>query len=153
MRKRLWKILVIWVLLGMVYFTIEGIWRIPKGGYANIVMLPIGGLCGLMVGGINQIPKFYKMKVIYQSLIGAALVTIIEFLSGLVLNIHLGLRIWDYSGMPLNIMGQVCLPFSILWFLIMPLCIWLEDRIRFRLWLEGKFYTLKSIYIEFFTCK
>ena len=57
------KVLAIWFLMGMVYFVIEGIWRIPKGGYANISMLAVGGLCGLLIGSINQIPKFYNMSV------------------------------------------------------------------------------------------
>ena len=30
------KTLAIWFLMGMVYFVIEGIWRIPKGGDANM---------------------------------------------------------------------------------------------------------------------
>ena len=145
------KILAIWFILGTFYFTLEGIWRIPKGGYANIVMLPIGGLCGICVGSINQIPKFYNMKVIYQSIIGALIVTFIEFISGLVLNCYLGLGIWDYSNLPFNILGQICLLFSLIWLSIMPLCIWLEDKIRYVLWNEGSNYSLKSIYVEFIT--
>ncbi len=79
---RLVKLLIIWFFMGMVYFTIEGLWRIPQGGYANIVMLPIGGLCGLLVGSINQIPKFYKMPVIVQSFIGMIIVLVVEFAAG-----------------------------------------------------------------------
>ena len=149
--SKMMKILLIWFILGTLYFTLEGIWRIPKGGYANIVMLPIGGLCGICVGSINQIPKFYNMKVIYQSIIGALIVTFIEFISGLVLNCYLGLGIWDYSNLPFNILGQICLLFSLIWLSIMPLCIWLEDKIRYVLWNEGSNYSLKSIYVEFIT--
>lgn len=148
---KLLKILIIWFILGMLYFTLEGIWRIPKGGYANIIMLPIGGFCGLLVGSINQLPRFYDMKVIYQSLIGAGLVTLVEFLSGCFLNLYLNLGIWDYSNLPFNLLGQVCLLFSFIWLLIMPLCIWIEDKIRFVLFHEGYPYSLKSIYIEFIT--
>lgn len=148
---KLLKILIIWFILGMLYFTLEGIWRIPKGGYANIIMLPIGGFCGLLVGSINQLPRFYDMKVIYQSLIGAGLVTLVEFLSGCFLNLYLNLGIWDYSNLPFNLLGQVCLLFSFIWLLIMPLCIWIEDTIRFVLFHEGYPYSLKSTYIEFIT--
>lgn len=147
------KILIIWFLMGSCYYVLEGIWKIPKGGYANIVMLLVGGLCGLAVGSINQIPKFYNMKIIYQSLIGALITLCIEFLSGLVLNVWLGLGIWDYSNLPFNLLGQVCLPFGLLWFLIMPLAIWLEDTIRYKLFQEGTYYSLKQIYLEFITFK
>ena len=31
---------------------------------------------------------------------------------------ELGWNVWDYSSMPLNLYGQICLPFSGLWFLL-----------------------------------
>ncbi len=151
--KKVFKILTIWFVLGMCYFTLEGIYRIPKGGYANIVMLFIGGLCGLLVGSINQIPKFYKMTVWKQSIIGTVLTMIIEYISGYILNIRLGLDIWNYSDMKFNLDGQICLEFGIIWFLIMPTAIWLEDWIRWKFWKEGKQYRLGEIYLEFLTGK
>ena len=30
----------------------------------------------------------------------------------------MGWNVWDYSSMPLNLYGQICLPFSGLWFLL-----------------------------------
>ena len=131
------KILLIWFLLGIVYYALEGIWRIPDGGYANITMLAVGGLCGLAVGSINQVPRFYNMKIIYQASIGAAITLLIEFISGVVLNIWLGLAIWDYSHLPLNICGQICLPYALLWLAIMPFAIWFEDKIRYLVFKEG----------------
>ena len=143
------KVLTIWFLMGMVYFVIEGIWRIPKGGDANVVMLPIGGLCGLLIGSINQIPKFYNMSVFKQSLIGTGIVLVIEYTAGYILNIKMGLDIWDYSDMFFNINGQICLEFGLIWLLIMPAAIWLEDFIRFKFWNEGVGYGLKDVYMEF----
>ena len=147
------KILTIWFLMGTFYYVLEGIWRIPQGGYANISMLTVGGACGLLIGSINQIPKFYNLKIIYQALIGTAITVIIELISGIILNIKLGLHIWDYSDLPFTILDQVCLPFTILWFLLMPLAIWLEDIIRYILFDEGEEYTLFSIYKDFITFK
>lgn len=147
--SRVLKVLTIWFLMGMVYFVIEGIWRIPKGGDANVVMLPIGGLCGLLIGSINQIPKFYNMSVFKQSLIGTGIVLVIEYTAGYILNIKMGLDIWDYSDMFFNINGQICLEFGLLWLLLMPAAIWLEDFIRFKFWNEGEGYGLKDVYMEF----
>ena len=31
-------------------------------------------------------------------------------------NIILKEHVWDYSGVPLNFLGQVCVPFSLIWF-------------------------------------
>lgn len=151
--KRMAKILSIWFLIGAIYYALEGFYRLPRGGYANVIMLLVGGICGGLVGSINQIPAFYNMKIIVQSLIGTFITLIVEFLSGLLLNVHLGLHIWDYSQLPLNIMGQICLPFALIWLLLMPLAIWLEDTFRYNFLNEGQEYSLISIYIEFFTFK
>ncbi len=151
--SRVLKLLCIWFLMGMVYFVIEGIWRIPKGGDANISMLFVGGLCGLLIGSINQIPKFYNMSVFKQSLIGTGIVLVIEYIAGYILNIKMGLDIWDYSDMFFNINGQICLEFGLLWLLLMPAAIWLEDFIRFKFWNEGTGYGLKDVYMEFLGLK
>ena len=42
----------------------------------------------------------------------------LEFLFGLLVNRVLHLHVWDYSALPLNIMGQICLPFSLIWFVL-----------------------------------
>ena len=123
---------VLWLILGgMVYFTIEGVWRIPSnGGWANIAMLLIGGVCFFLIGNINQFPKFYKLSMRLQSLIGAAVILLMEFISGCIFNLWLGLEIWDYSDMPLNVCGQICLLYGILWFFLVPFAIWLEDKLN-----------------------
>ena len=151
--RNIQKILILWIIIGMMYFSLEGIWHIPSGGYANIVMLPIGGLCGVLVGAINQVPKFYNMKVVYQSLISTGIILIVELVCGILVNLVLGLHIWDYSDRPFNILGQICLHYGVLWFLISPFAIWLEDNIRYRLWNEGSPYTLLSIYRDLLTFK
>lgn len=116
-------------------------------------MLPIGGLCGLLIGGINQYPRFSNLPVYKQALIGTAIVLIIEYFTGYVLNIKLGLNIWDYSALPLNISGQICLLYGLLWFLLMPFAVWLEDYLRWRLWNERTYYSIGNIYIRFFLLK
>lgn len=147
------KILAIWFIIGMVYFVIEGIWRIPKGGYANISMFVVGGFCGLLTGSINQIPRFYNMSVWKQSVIGTFIVLAVEYISGYILNIKMGLAIWDYSNMYFNVNGQICFEFAVLWFFLMPAAIWLEDWIRWRFWGEGEEYGLKDVYMEFLGLK
>ena len=36
----------------------------------------------------------------------------------------------DYSNMPFNVLGQVCLPFSIIWFFLSYVAIRLDDWLR-----------------------
>lgn len=65
-------------------------------------------------------------------------ITLIEFTSGFILNIIMQLHIWDYSNMPLNILGQVCLPFMLLWFILSLVAIVADDWIRYLLFGEEK---------------
>lgn len=144
-----------WLLLGgLMAYPIEGLWRIPSnGGWASIYMLPVYGLCLLAVGSINQVPRFYNLSMRLQALIGTIIVLVIELFSGIILNIGLGLGIWDYSDMPFNILGQICLLYGIFWFLLMPFAIWLEDRLNL-IWSKAHGeeveydYTLKQAYRE-----
>lgn len=153
MINRISKSLLIGIIMGLLYMGIEGIYHIPKGGYANIIMAPIGGLCGLLVGSINQFDKFYNMAIWKQSLIGAIIVLIIEAISGYIINIKLGLHIWDYSELAFNWKGQICLSFGVIWYAMMPLVIWFDDLIRNILWKEKPKYSLKDTYIKWITFK
>ena len=53
-----------------------------------------------------------------RALIGATLITAVEFLVGSVVNLWLGWQVWDYSARFCNIYGQICPLFSGLWFLL-----------------------------------
>lgn len=153
------RVLMIWAALGALYVALETVFR----GYSHPSMLIVGGLCGVLVGAINQAPRFYHMKIVCQSLIGAGIVLAVEFVSGCVLNLWLGLNVWDYSNQPGNVLGQICPAFGLLWFFIMPLAIWAEDTTRWLIWayecaVYGKYgkppgispYSLKSVYKDFF---
>ncbi len=149
---------ILWLIIGgLVYYAIEGFWRIPEnGGWANIAMLFVGGLCFVLVGSINQVPAFYGKSMRFQAVFGALLVLIVEFISGCILNLWLGMGIWDYSNMPFNILGQVCLLYGILWILLIPFGIWLEDWLNYTFWFRygGEKplynYTLSEAYAELF---
>lgn len=71
-----------------------------------------------------------------QMLICSIIITAVEFTSGLILNVWLGLGIWDYSNMPFNILGQICLPFTLLWYVLSAPAIILDDYLRY--WIFGE---------------
>lgn len=48
-----------------------------------------------------------------------------------------GWNVWDYNNMPLNLLGQICLPFTVLWFFLSAVGIILDDYIRHLLWNEA----------------
>lgn len=127
------KPFILWTLGGCIYFGIELAWR----GYSHPAMVAVGGLCFLIVGGINEIFP-WDLGFLWQCLIGGAAITAVELVSGLILNVWLGLGIWDYSALPLNLFGQICAPFSAAWVLLSGVAILLDDFLRWKLFNEEK---------------
>ena len=124
---------------GAIYVLIELVYR----GYSHWTMFLLGGLCFVLIGGVNEyIP--WEMPLWLQAGIGAVIITALEFICGCIVNLALGWNVWDYSNTPLNILGQVCLPFVIIWFVIAHFGIVLDDYLRYWLFKEEKpHYTYK----------
>lgn len=107
------------------YGIIEIVWR----GYTHWTMLITGGICFLLIYNIFKILKDYPAFI--KAVAGSLTITLIEFIAGMIINVKFGLGVWDYSELPFNIYGQICLPYTLLWFaLCFPLvylCNWLES--------------------------
>lgn len=124
MKKWLKKEFFIFIIFGISYFMLEILYR----GHSHWTMILLGGLVSVLIGLINEITP--KMKMWVQMLLGTVMVTVLEFIFGYILNIKLGLGIWDYSNIMFNVMGQICLPFSFLWFILSYFIIILDDILR-----------------------
>lgn len=146
--KQLYKDLILVLIMGALYMVLEGLWR----GWTNISMLVVG-LCSFLVGRLNEYESFYKLKMWQQCFIGTLITLIIEFISGLILNVWLRFHIWDYSDSLGNVYGQICLPYALLWFILMPLAIWVDDYLRYKLFQEEKPSDLSQYYKDLFTNK
>lgn len=106
-------------------------------------MFLVGGLAFFLIGLINEYID-WEMPLWEQMAIGAVIVTAIEFVAGVIINIVLEWQVWDYSNLPLNILGQICLPFSIIWFFVSLLAIVVDDYLRYFIFGEEKpHYCLK----------
>lgn len=140
--KSLIKYAVLFFFGGLVYYLIEILWR----GYSHWTMIILGGLCFVAVGLINNILP-WNMVIELQALIGAVLITSLEFVVGLIVNVNLGWDIWDYSNVPFNFLGQICLPFSLLWYMLSIIVIFTDDYIRYIFFNEKK-PVYKSIFIQ-----
>lgn len=131
--KLLLKYIALFVIGGVLYCFIEILWR----GYTHYSMAVVGGVAFLVVGEANEDLAF-DMPLWEQMLFSACWITAIEFISGLIINRALGWNVWDYSHMPLNLLGQICLPYSILWFFLSLPALVLDDYLRYWLWQEEK---------------
>ncbi len=109
---------------GILYSLVEILWR----GYTHWTMTLVGGICFLLLYWMNGHMKGSAFLV--RCLVGAGVITAIEFLTGLVVNLILKMNVWDYSGMPFNLLGQVCLFFSCMWFLLCIPAFWMSGVIH-----------------------
>ena len=127
------KNLILFEIGGLIYSLIEIIYR----GNTHWTMFIVGGLCFLLVGWIN---KFFSWDLALwkQMLIGGTIITAVEFVSGCIINLWLGWNVWDYSHVPLNVLGQVCLPFYFAWVGLSLIAIILDDIIRWLFFNEEK---------------
>ena len=111
--KTLFKYLILGNIGGIVYVFIELLYR----GFSHWTMFIVAAISFILIGLINEYIS-WDMKLWKQMLIGSAIITTMEFISGYIINIKLGWQVWDYSNLPFNIMGQICLPFSVVWFFL-----------------------------------
>lgn len=130
--KHLIKYLILLIVGGTAYYGIEVLAR----GFSHWTMFLVGGICFILIGIINEVTP--KMPLIQQMLLSAAIITAVEFISGCVLNLWLGLDIWDYSENFGNILGQICPKHTIYWFLLSSVGIVVDDYIRYFLFGEEK---------------
>ena len=125
------KYFILFAIFGSLYVILEMLFR----GYSNISMFILGGLCGVIIGGLNNWYS-WELPVIYQMAISSVIITTLEYITGYIVNIKLGWEVWDYSDLPLNLNGQICLWFSLLWFFLSLIAILLDDWLRYILFNE-----------------
>lgn len=137
---KLFEYLVIFLIGGFAYCGIEILWR----GHTHPSMFILGGVCLIAVGLLNEGIFPENFGIIPQMIMGGLIITALEFITGLIVNIGLGLNVWDYSDMPLNLMGQICLPFTLAWMLLSFVAIVVDDWLRYtlfdELWPEYKLW-------------
>lgn len=115
---------------GVLYYSIEIMWR----GHSHVSMFLDGGVCFVLIGLMNEVVPGLPLAV--QAVLGASLIVFSELLVGSLVNLRLGLNIWDYSNQPMNYRGQVCLPFFLLWIPLAAFASVMDDTLRFWLFAE-----------------
>src|SRR5574344_136296 len=116
-----------------IYVIIEKLYR----GYSHWTMFLLGGICFIALGLINEVIP-WDMPLLLQMFIGGVIITILEFITGCVVNLWLGWNVWDYSELPFNLWGQISLFSSIVWVGLSLAGIVLDDTIRWKFFSEDK---------------
>ena len=105
------KYIYLFCLMGTAYCLIEICFR----GWTRGGMFFIGGFCGVILYSVTvKLPVSSPVK----WLICGGMITCVELVSGVILNLWLKQDLWSYANQPFNLFGQVCPLFSLLWVLL-----------------------------------
>lgn len=80
-----------------------------------------GGLCLALIALTDALTP--KMRFFPKILLCGLIITAVEFIFGLLLNVILRLNVWDYRTEPYNFLGQICPSFSAIWVLVSALAV------------------------------
>ena len=139
-----WRIMAYFVIYSVVGYIIETIFGIiTKGVWESRQSFLYGPFCAIYgLGAAIMIMFLHKYSKNYTRLfIGGFIVgSIVEYLVSWIGELILGVKWWDYSDMPLNINGRICVYFSIFWgFLALYLIASFNPRIdRLINWIKNK---------------
>ena len=100
-----WKKAMLFALGGSTYMGLELLWR----GWSHGSMFLAGGSCFLLLGKLSRT----TLPLPLRAVAGAGIITTVEYAAGLLFNRNY--TVWDYRDQPLNVHGQICLPFCLLW--------------------------------------
>lgn len=111
---------------GFTYGCVEILFR----GFSHISMFLAGGICFILIGLLNE--RITKDRSLFsRMLLACVIITLVELIFGIIVNLWLKLNVWDYSHLPGNILGQICLLYSVFWFLLSLPGILLNDYLRY----------------------
>ena len=92
---------------GSTYVTLEVLWR----ARSHWTMFLMASFVFIILGLLNEV---WKISLPSQIFIGTILATVIEFITGCIVNLALHWNVWDYTELPFQLMGQICLPFAVI---------------------------------------
>lgn len=107
--KRLSEYLFLGTFGGTLYYTFEMIFR----GFSHWSMFLLGGVCFVFFAQ-QGIWTGWDAPLWKQVVWCAVFVTAGEFITGIFVNKIMGWNVWDYTDQPFNLMGQICLPFAVI---------------------------------------
>ena len=130
----LWRIFAYFIIYSVIGFVVETIYgMITKGVLESRQSFIYGPFCAIYgVGAVIMIIFLQFFSKNHNTLFfgGFIIGSITEYVISFLGETFLHVKWWDYSHMPLNINGRICVYFSLFWgFLAMYLMGWLNPRI------------------------
>ncbi len=110
--KKIEKYIFIFLIGGFGYGLLEILFR----GFTHWSMIITGGSALLILYLLNS--ALQHSSLLLKAIIGSFIITIIEFSVGIIVNKVYSFGVWDYTGIPGNILGVITPLFSLCWFAI-----------------------------------
>ena len=114
-------------------FLLETFFARLMGGHPDrkgLMVLPLCPVYGLGACLILLLPAWAGERPVLLALLGSLTATAAEYFDALYHEKVLGVSFWDYSGLPGNLHGRVCLPFSLAWgILALGLVYWVHPAL------------------------
>ena len=147
----IWRILAYFIIYSVAGYIIETLYgMITKGVWESRQSFLYGPFCGIyglgavvMILCLHKFPKKYNILFIGGFIVGS----IVEYVISWFGEVILGVKWWDYSNMPLNLNGRICVYFSVFWgFLGIYLIASLNPKVdKIINWIKSKFKTQKAL--------
>lgn len=147
----IWRILAYFIIYSVAGYIIETLYgMITKGVWESRQSFLYGPFCGIyglgavvMILCLHKLPKKYNVLFVGGFIVGS----IVEYVISWFGEVVLGVKWWDYSNMPLNLNGRICVYFSVFWgFLGIYLIASLNPKVdRVINWIKRKFKTQKAL--------
>lgn len=110
--KNIEKYIFLFIFGGFGYGLLEILFR----GFTHWSMIITGGSALLILYLINQ--SLSKTPLLIKALSGSLAITVTEFTVGIIVNKVYSFGVWDYTGTPGNILGVITPVFSLCWFAV-----------------------------------
>lgn len=131
-----------WVIEGLYNFIICG--SFSKDGFLIGPFKPMYGFAMTIMVVLYK----YNSNFWFLSIMSIIVPSTIEYISGFLLDHLLELKYWDYTDIPLNINGYVCITFSAFWIILIFIALYLLHPIIFNIYMRGlHMFNLVSVFL------
>ena len=101
----------------------------------GMLLLPLCPVYGLGACAILLLPPVVRAHTMPLFFLGGLAAAGVEYLMAVFYEEGLGVQFWDYSDLPWNIQGRVCIPFTLIWGLMaLTLVRWLHPLVQGFVW-------------------
>ncbi len=110
----------------VLYPLIEIVWR----GHTHWTMSLLGGIIMMSFYMLNK--YLQEANILIKAILGMFVITLLEFLTGLIVNVRHEMHVWSYDSVPYNILGQICPIYTFYWLILSIFAFLILERLQKR---------------------